>query len=120
MPFLIFAIIISMIVAVLAIQNAMTVPLNFIFWEFSASLVLVILGAFLVGILAGAIFMLVMKAKHYLQNKKHAQEIENLQKEKQKLEEQIAMLQHLQMLHNQDLDADKNAEAAQTAAGKEA
>lgn len=109
MPFLIFAIVISMVVAVLAIQNAMTVPLNFIFWEFSASLVLVILGSFLVGIMAGAIFMLVMKAKHYLQNKKHAQEVENLKKEKQKLEEQIAMLQHLQLLHSQGNGSDKEA-----------
>ena len=40
MPFLILVIIICMIVALFAVQNAVAVSLNFVFWSFSASLVL--------------------------------------------------------------------------------
>lgn len=70
MPFLILVIIICMIVALFAVQNAVAVSLNFVFWSFSASLVLVILGAFLMGVLVATCFLLTMKAKHYLKDKK--------------------------------------------------
>ena len=62
MPFLILVIIICMIVALFAVQNAVAVSLNFVFWSFSASLVLVILGAFLMGVLVATCFLLTMKA----------------------------------------------------------
>ena len=58
MPFLILVIIICMIVALFAVQNAVAVSLNFVFWSFSASLVLVILGAFLMGVLVATCFLL--------------------------------------------------------------
>lgn len=99
MPFLIFAILLSMVVAVFAVQNPVTVPLNFVFWDVSVSLVIVILGSFLIGILAGAIFLVLMKAKHYLHDKKRLEEIDKLQKEIEKLQEHVSMLEHAQMLH---------------------
>lgn len=99
MPFLIFAILLSMVVAVFAVQNPVTVPLNFVFWDVSVSLVIVILGSFLIGILAGAIFLVLMKAKHYLYDKKRLEEIDKLQKEIEKLQEHVSMLEHAQMLH---------------------
>ena len=74
MPFLILVIIICMIVALFAVQNAVAVSLNFVFWSFSASLVLVILGAFLMGVLVATCFLLTMKAKHYLKDKKMREE----------------------------------------------
>lgn len=107
MPFLILVIIICMIVALFAVQNAVAVSLNFVFWSFSASLVLVILGAFLMGVLVATCFLLTMKAKHYLKDKKMREEMQQLEAENKRLQERVAMLQHTQLLHN---------EAAQVAA----
>ena len=111
MPFLILVIIICMIVALFAVQNAVAVSLNFVFWSFSASLVLVILGAFLMGVLVATCFLLTMKAKHYLKDKKMREEMQQLQTENKRLQERVAMLQHTQLLHN---------EAAQAEAAKKA
>lgn len=50
MPFLILFILLSIVVALFAIQNAVAVSLNFAVWTFTSSLVLVILGSFLMGL----------------------------------------------------------------------
>ena len=107
MPLLILVILLSIIVAIFAVQNAVAVSLNFIFWSFSSSLVLVILGSFLIGVLVATCFLLVMKAKHYLQDKKMQEEITKLQTENKRLEERIAMLQHTQQLHDEPVGAPK-------------
>lgn len=114
MPFLILVIIICMIVALFAVQNAVAVSLNFVFWSFSASLVLVILGAFLMGVLVATCFLLTMKAKHYLKDKKMREEMQQLQAENKRLQERVAMLQHTQLLHNEAAQAEavKQAEPA--------
>lgn len=106
MPFLILVIIICMIVALFAVQNAVAVSLNFVFWSFSASLVLVILGAFLMGVLVATCLLLTMKAKHYLKDKKMREEMQQLQAENKRLQERVAMLQHTQLLHNEAAQAE--------------
>lgn len=114
MPFLILVIIICMIVALFAVQNAVAVSLNFVFWSFSASLVLVILGAFLMGVLVATCFLLTMKAKYYLKDKKMREEMQQLEAENKRLQERVAMLQHTQLLHNEAAQAEaaKKAELA--------
>lgn len=118
MPFLILVIIICMIVALFAVQNAVAVSLNFVFWSFSASLVLVILGAFLMGVLVATCFLLTMKAKHYLKDKKMREEMQQLQAENKRLQERVAMLQHTQLLHNEAAQADAVKQAEPAAAEK--
>ncbi len=113
---LIFVIMLSIIVALFALQNAVTVSLNFVFWSFTSSLVLVILGSFLVGVLVATCFLLAMKARHYLQNKKLQEQIAALQSEKKRLEERVNMLQHMQSLHS---DANEAAPPKQAKAGEE-
>ncbi|WP_304269519.1 LapA family protein [Phascolarctobacterium succinatutens] len=120
MPFLILVIIICMIVALFAVQNAVAVSLNFVFWSFSASLVLVILGAFLMGVLVATCFLLTMKAKHYLKDKKMREEMQQLQAENKRLQERIAMLQHTQLLHNEAAQAEASRQAEPAAAEKTA
>jgi len=120
MPFLILVIIICMIVALFAVQNAVAVSLNFVFWSFSASLVLVILGAFLMGVLVATCFLLTMKAKHYLKDKKMREEMQQLQAENKRLQERVAMLQHTQLLHNEAAQADAVKQAEPAAAEKTA
>ena len=120
MPFLILVIIICMIVALFAVQNAVAVSLNFVFWSFSASLVLVILGAFLMGVLVATCFLLTMKAKHYLKDKKMREEMQQLQAENKRLQERVAMLQHTQLLHNEAAQAEASRQAEPAAADKTA
>ena len=120
MPFLILVIIICMIVALFAVQNAVAVSLNFVFWSFSASLVLVILGAFLMGVLVATCFLLTMKAKHYLKDKKMREEMQQLEAENKRLQERVAMLQHTQLLHNEAAQADAVKQAEPAAAEKTA
>ena len=107
MPLLILVIVLSILVALFAVQNAVAVSLNFIFWSFTTSLVLVILGSFLMGVLVATCFLLAMKAKHYLQDKKMQEEMLKLQTENKRLEERIAMLQHTQQLHDEATGAAK-------------
>lgn len=118
MPFLILVIIICMIVALFAVQNAVAVSLNFVFWSFSASLVLVILGAFLMGVLVATYFLLTMKAKHYLKDKKMREEMQQLQAENKRLQERVAMLQHTQLLHNEAAQAEAAKQEAEPAAAE--
>jgi len=120
MPFLILVIIICMIVALFAVQNAVAVSLNFVFWSFSASLVLVILGAFLMGVLVATCFLLTMKAKHYLKDKKMREEMQQLQAENKRLQERVAMLQHTQLLHNEAAQAEAAKKTEPAAAEKTA
>ncbi|HBS59824.1 MAG TPA: DUF1049 domain-containing protein [Firmicutes bacterium] len=47
--FLISALVFSLLVAVFAVQNAILVPVNLLFWNFQISLVLVILSASVAG-----------------------------------------------------------------------
>ena len=118
MPFLILVIIICMLVALFAVQNAVAVSLNFVLWSFSTSLVLVILGSFLMGVLVATCFMLTMKAKHYLKDKKMREEMQQLEAENKRLQERVAMLQHTQLLHNEAAQA--AAKQAEPAADKAA
>ncbi len=101
MPYLLLTIVISIIVAIFAVQNAMSVSLNFFVWNFDTSLVIVILGSFLLGVLVGAIYLLVVKARHYLQVKKLHEEIAALQIQNKALDERVSMLMHTQMLRDE-------------------
>ena len=88
MPYLLFTLIISIIVAVFAVQNAADVTVGFLMWTVQTSLVVVILGAALLGALAMGFFTLMLKAKHYLYNKSLKFEIDQLKKENAKLKEE--------------------------------
>ena len=102
MPYLLFTLIISIIVAVFAVQK----------WTVQTSLVVVILGAALLGALAMGFFTLMLKAKHYLYNKSLKFEIDQLKKENAKLKEEKEMLMHSQ--RNKELE--KPAEEADSKA----
>ena len=102
MPYLLFTLIISIIVA------GVGVTVGFLMWTVQTSLVVVILGAALLGALAMGFFTLMLKAKHYLYNKSLKFEIDQLKKENAKLKEEKEMLMHSQ--RNKELE--KPAEEA--------
>jgi uncharacterized integral membrane protein len=55
MPVLIVLLVVAVVVAVGALQNAQPVTVSFLFWQFKASLALVILAAATAGLLIGAL-----------------------------------------------------------------
>lgn len=82
MPYLLFTVLVSIVVALFAVQNAVGVALNFFVWSFQSSLVIVILGSFLLGILVAGCYLLMVKARHYMLERKLNDEIAKLQREK--------------------------------------
>jgi len=100
MPYFVLILIISLLVAVFAVQNAIPVTVSLFVWQTQTSLVVVILGFTLCGALAVAFLALMMKARHYLATKKLLGELTILQKDNAKLHEKITMLMRVQKLES--------------------
>lgn len=83
---LIIALVFAILVAIFSIQNSGPVSLLFFGWEFSTSLVVVVLGAAVLG----ALIMWIISSFKQLQNKK---EKKNLKKEMKKLGEEKEILE---------------------------
>lgn len=96
MIYLILMLIVSLGVALFAVQNAMMVDVSFMAWKFSTSLVLVIFCSLFAGMLIALFWMLKMKAQHYLQNKKLKEQMDALEENNAKLNEEIKILMHTQ------------------------
>lgn len=100
MPSLVFAVILSLVLACFAIQNANGVEVDFLFLSFEIPLVIVVLFSFLCGVLIATVFLLRNKYQNYQQRKKLAQEITELENENNKLQEKVKMLMYNQRLHD--------------------
>ena len=94
MIYLILSGIVFVLVAIFAVQNAMPVQVDFMFWTFSTSLVLVIFSCFLAGVLVTSLWVLKIKASHYLKDRKSKATIKDLQEEKAAIEEKLEMQMH--------------------------
>jgi putative membrane protein len=94
MFYLIFSGVVCILVALFAIQNAMTVEVQFLFWTFTTSLVLVIFSCFLAGVLVTSLWVLKIKASHYLKDRKRKATIKDLEDEKAAIEEKLEMQMH--------------------------
>jgi len=77
--FLFSALVFSLLVAIFAIQNAVQVTVNFLFWNFQTSLVLVILSSVVIGALI--IFSVAMVRQFHLSRriKEHEAKIQELE-----------------------------------------
>jgi len=53
----------SAIIVIIALQNAQAIEVKFLAWKFSASQILVILGSFGLGLLAGILISMIRKGK---------------------------------------------------------
>ena len=118
---LIIALVFAILVAVFSIQNSGPVSLLFFGWEFSTSLVVVVLGSAVLG----ALIMWVISSFKQLQDKKEKKklknEIKNLEEEKEslkremkdlekKLEHRKSMTSTSKKSTNLDNNMDKNKE----------
>ena len=96
MAYLVLMLIVSVAVALFAVQNAVVVDVNFMAWKFSTSLVMVILLAVLAGIIITLFWLLKMKTQNYMQIKKLKVQITELEGKNNKLKEENNMLMHAQ------------------------
>lgn len=112
MPFVIILGILSLLVALFAVQNAVSVSLNFLAFTFESSLVLVILGSFVAGLLVAAMFMLAMKAKHFLAERRLNDEKLRLEAELARQKERVLRLESENKRLTAALEQQKSTEQA--------
>lgn len=55
--------ILSLCVAIFAVQNAVSVEVSFLFWHFSMSLALIIIGSLLIGLVLSGLIALKSKGR---------------------------------------------------------
>jgi len=84
--------IMSLCVALFAVQNSMKVEVDFLFWTFTTSLVLVVITCFVFGLLVAFCWGLKLKASHYLKERKTKGMLDELTKKNQELEAKIARM----------------------------
>ena len=113
MAYLVLMLIVSVAVALFAVQNAMVVDVNFMAWKFSTSLVMVILLSVLSGIIITLFWLLKMKTQNYIQLKKLKDQIGELEGKNSKLKEENDMLMHAQKQRleaTQEINKTQNSE----------
>ena len=73
--------IISLAVAIFAIQNAVSVEISFLFWHFTMSLALIILGCLILGFIIASLWTLKAKTSHFMKERKYKEQIRQLEEE---------------------------------------
>ena len=91
--YLILALIFSLLVAVFAIQNTELVMVSFLTWDFSVSLVLVLLGSAAAGALVLYFLGLFKQVGAWFRIRQLHSQKEGLEKQMQKLEERLKEMQ---------------------------
>jgi len=94
MIYLILSGLVCIFVALFAIQNAMTVEVTFLAWTFTTSLVMVIFCCFLAGVLVTSLWVLKIKASHYIKDRQRKATIKDLETAKAEVEEKLEMQMH--------------------------
>ena len=95
MSILIVTVCICIFVALFAMQNAASVSLNFLFIEFESSLAVLTLTSFLCGVLAAGCYIVVLKTRQYMKDRKTKEAMAKLEQEKQTLADEKAKLEEL-------------------------
>ena len=93
MVLIILAVILSIFVAIVAIQNSAPVTIGFLAWTFDTKLIIIILASFLAGILIAFCWGLKVKAKHYLKDRKTSELLKELENDKKILENKLKALE---------------------------
>jgi uncharacterized integral membrane protein len=60
---LIFGVVLALVVIILAAQNTGTITVSFLGWDFSTPLIVLFLGAFLIGVVVDGLFGLVYRKR---------------------------------------------------------
>lgn len=92
MIYMILMAILALLVAIFALQNTMVVELSFLAWSFSTNLVVVIIGAAVMGMIIASLWGLKLKAQHMWRNMKKNNEISGLEEERNLLRKKVEQL----------------------------
>jgi uncharacterized integral membrane protein len=84
--------ILALLVAIFALQNTMVVELSFLAWSFTTNLVVVIIGAAVMGMIIASLWGLKLKAQHMWRNMKKNNEISGLEEERNLLRKKVEQL----------------------------
>lgn len=76
-------------ITIFALQNGMPLEVKFLVWGFKTSLVAVILGSLLVGVMIVAVFSLPVLIKRHFREKRLARQFHDLEKKSLELENQL-------------------------------
>ena len=87
MVYMIIIGIISLFVAIFALQNAAAVEVSFLFWHMDMSLALIILGCLIIGFVLASLWTLKVKTGHFMKERKLKKQIETLEEKKQAWEQ---------------------------------
>jgi uncharacterized integral membrane protein len=90
--YMIIMAILALLVAIFALQNTMVVELSFLAWSFTTNLVVVIIGAAVMGMIIASLWGLKLKAQHMWRNMKKNNEISGLEEERNLLRKKVEQL----------------------------
>jgi putative membrane protein len=90
--YMIIMAILALLVAIFALQNTMVVELTFLAWSFTTNLVVVIIGAAVMGMIIASLWGLKLKAQHMWRNMKKNNEISGLEEERNLLRKKVEQL----------------------------
>ncbi len=94
----------AVIIAIFAVQNALVVSVQFFFWRCEASLAVVILGSTLCGALILGLVALVKQIGHKLKVRELNSRIERLEQELKKQAEELERVTAEQSAKTEDTD----------------
>ena len=87
--------ILSLCVAIFAVQNAVSVEVSFLFWHFSMSLALIIIGSLLIGLVLSGLIALKVKAGHFMKERRLKGQIKALEEENAENRRKMGTVPHL-------------------------
>ena len=91
--YLIFALVISVIAVIFALQNTMVVTISFLAWEITGSLSLVLLVTLAIGAVIGLLVLAPSAIKNSIAASSHRKRIGSLEKELDEHKAKVAELQ---------------------------
>ncbi|MBM7623221.1 LapA family protein [Sporohalobacter salinus] len=103
---LVAALVFALIVAIFAIQNAITVQVVLFTWQFKTSLVVVIFAAAILGALSVGLFGLMQYIKLRLKLRKKEQEINKLESELNELSSGVNDNEGIELIQEEELAKD--------------
>lgn len=105
---IILGLIISLIVAVFAVQNAVAVMIHFFIWEFEVSLVYVILGSVVIGALAVALLGAVQQIRLRGKVREQGKQINVLEADIAKADAELTALRQFGRESRSKINANEN------------
>ncbi|MCK8825225.1 LapA family protein [Fuchsiella alkaliacetigena] len=111
---LVVALVFALLVALFAIQNATMVEVVLFTWEFETSLVVIILGAAILGALSVGLFSVVKQIKWRMRLRKKEQQISSLESELDEMATEVELAQEQVEKEDEEEDTEFEEKVVET------